>query len=121
MSDVFSTYLLAVSRITSVSELDCLGCLASCCVLLTFCMQGMFRLRAIALLSNVAFIAYGYTARLVPILVLHCILLVINSAALARLIGSAWAAPDANFTCQTSRTTHPHDDQRLKGRGYSTR
>jgi hypothetical protein len=58
----------------------------SACVLLTFCMQNMFRLRLTALLSNFAFIAYGWVGRLMPILVLHGMLLVINSIGLARAI-----------------------------------
>src|SRR5262249_15612826 len=72
------------------APLDWLGYAASACVLLTFCMQSMLRLRLVALFSNVAFITYGWVGRLMPILVLHCVLLVINSAALVRL-AAGWA------------------------------
>jgi hypothetical protein len=83
MPEVFSTLLAEIVR-HEFTRLDCLGCVASSCVLLTFCMRSMVRLRLIAILSNVAFIAYGWAGRLMPILVLHCMLLLINAASLVR-------------------------------------
>ena len=80
-----SMLIIEASRFRPLTGLDCLGCVASGCVLLTFCMQSMVRLRVIALFSNVAVIAYGWAALLLPILVLHCILLVINSTSLVRV------------------------------------
>lgn len=84
MPEGLSTLLTQASAFLAFTQLDCLGCFASGCVLLTFCMQSMVRLRLIALLSNIAFIAYGWAGRLMPILVLHCMLFLINSANLAR-------------------------------------
>ena len=88
MPDVLSTLLTEVSRFRALTRLDYLGCLASICVLLTFCMRSMVHLRLIALLSNIAFIAYGLAGRLMPILILHCMLLLINSTCLVRVLMS---------------------------------
>lgn len=62
------------------------GYLASALVLLTFCMRDMFRLRCIAILSNIAFMAYGYLAVLPPVLLLHLILLPVNAIRLSQLL-----------------------------------
>ncbi len=58
---------------------DALGFLAAILVLLTFCMQSMLRLRLVAMLSNVAFVAYGIAEDLLPVMVLHGVLLPINA------------------------------------------
>ena len=84
MSDIFLHLFESAQLFREFTELDYLGCFASACVLLTFCMQSMVRLRVVALASNIAFIAYAWASRLLPILVLHCILLAINSTSLAR-------------------------------------
>ena len=54
------------------------GYMASGLVLATFCMRTMIPLRVVAIASNVAFIAYGLIAGLIPILVLHVLLLPLN-------------------------------------------
>ena len=54
------------------------GYLASLLVLATFCMQGMVALRAVAIASNVAFIAYAGAAGIGPVLLLHALLLPMN-------------------------------------------
>lgn len=61
-----------------------LGWAASALVLATFCMQGMVALRVTALLSNVAFIAYGASAGIDPVLMLHTLLLPLNAWRLAQ-------------------------------------
>jgi hypothetical protein len=81
--------LCNASTFCALAHLDWLGYAASACVLLTFCMQSMLPLRVVALSSNVAFIAYGSAGRLMPILILHCMLLVINSAALVRMLSGS--------------------------------
>jgi len=60
-------------------------------------MQSMFRLRLTALLSNIAFISYGWVGRLMPILVLHCMLLLINSIGLAQALRN-WTSVAGNQT-----------------------
>jgi len=55
-----------------------IGYLASLLVLATFCMQGMVALRAVAIASNVAFIAYAVVAGIGPVLLLHALLLPMN-------------------------------------------
>jgi hypothetical protein len=55
--------------------IDLVGYLAASLMLATFCMRSMSMLRLMALASNLAFIAYGYLERLMPVLVLHAVLL----------------------------------------------
>lgn len=55
-----------------------IGYLASLLVLATFCMRDMVTLRAVAIASNVAFIAYGWVGGSDPVLVLHLVLLPTN-------------------------------------------
>lgn len=55
-----------------------IGFIASSLVLMTFLMKDMRRLRFIAILSNIAFIAYGALAWLLPVLCLHLVLLPLN-------------------------------------------
>jgi hypothetical protein len=57
---------------------DLLGYSAAGLVLLTFLAQSMATLRAVAIASNVMFIAYALVAWLPPVLVLHALLLPLN-------------------------------------------
>ena len=57
---------------------DCVGYIASFLVLLTFYMKEMVPLRAAALCSNVAFLVYGGSLHLTPIILLHGALIPIN-------------------------------------------
>jgi CRP/FNR family transcriptional regulator, cyclic AMP receptor protein len=59
--------------------IEATGYLASALVLATFCMKTMIPLRAAAICSNVAFIIYGFDAGVWPVLILHAILLPLNS------------------------------------------
>jgi hypothetical protein len=58
---------------------DLLGYSAAGLVLITFLAQAITTLRAIAIASNVLFIAYGLVAWLPPVLLLHALLLPINA------------------------------------------
>lgn len=58
---------------------DMIGFLAGSLVLTTFCMKSMLRLRIVAVLSNIAFVAYALIEGLLPVLVLHGMLLPINA------------------------------------------
>jgi hypothetical protein len=64
---------------------DAIGYLACSLVLVTFCMHTMLALRAVAALSNVAFIVYGIEAAIYPVLILHLILLPLNISHLLRM------------------------------------
>jgi hypothetical protein len=55
-----------------------MGYAASAAVLGTFLMRNMVPLRLLAILSNVLFVAYGYTEQIYPVLCLHVVLLPIN-------------------------------------------
>jgi CRP/FNR family transcriptional regulator, cyclic AMP receptor protein len=61
-----------------MTVVDGLGFLAAGLVLATFCMKRLVPLRAVAIASNLAFILYGYSAGIKPVLVLHLILLPVN-------------------------------------------
>lgn len=64
---------------------DAIGYLAASLVVATFCMRSMVGLRSVAIASNLAFIGYGYTGDLMPVLLLHLVLLPVNLARLAEL------------------------------------
>ena len=59
-----------------------LGYIASASVLATFCMSTMIRLRMVALGSNLLFASFGAIAQIYPVMILHLILLPINTVRL---------------------------------------
>lgn len=63
---------------------DMLGWAACALVLATFCMRAMVPLRLTAIASNLAFIAYGASAGIEPVLLLHVLLLPLNTLRLAQ-------------------------------------
>ena len=93
------------------------GYLASVLVFLTFWMKTIVPLRMLAIASNVAFIVYGLTAGLMPVLLLHAILLPLNIWRTAQQINlfrrlrhasTARAKVDALLPFMTLKT-HPRD------------
>ena len=70
--------------------IDSIGYVAASLVLATFCARTMVLLRALAIASNLAFIAYGLLAHLWPILLLHAVMLPLN---VYRLLEAAWTNP----------------------------
>ena len=68
----------------SAGELS--GYLAAALVFLTFYMKTMVPLRVIGIFSNCAFIIYGYLGGLYPVLILHLILLPLNSLRLREML-----------------------------------
>ena len=70
--------------------IDSIGYVAASLVLATFCARTMVLLRALAIASNLAFIAYGLLAHLWPILLLHAVMLPPN---VYRLLEAAWTNP----------------------------
>ena len=79
----------------SAGELS--GYLAAALVFLTFYMKTMVPLRVIGICSNCAFIIYGYLGGLYPVLILHLILLPLNSLRLREML---------KLTQQVRDTTH---------------
>lgn len=61
-----------------MTSIDGLGYIAASLVLATFTAKSMVALRALAIASNIAFIAYAVSASLWPILLLHSIMLPLN-------------------------------------------
>jgi len=61
------------------------GYVASLLVLSTFYMKAMVPLRCVAIVSNVAFLTYGYLAGLYPVFFLHAVLLPLNILRLHQL------------------------------------
>jgi CRP/FNR family cyclic AMP-dependent transcriptional regulator len=77
------------------------GYLASALVLATFCMKTMIPLRCAAVCSNVAFIVYGFYDHLYPVLILHAVLLPLNTwrtVQLLRLIKRVEAASKGDLS-----------------------
>jgi len=66
--------------------IELLGYAASASVLATFCMSTMVPLRIFAIGSNVLFAAYGGFAHIYPVLMLHVILLPVNSIRLIQIL-----------------------------------
>ena len=66
---------------------DIAGYCASVLVFSAFYMRAMAPLRAIAIASNVAFIAYGLGGGLYPVLILHAVLLPLNCLRLLQMRG----------------------------------
>jgi CRP/FNR family transcriptional regulator, cyclic AMP receptor protein len=66
--------------------IDVLGYVASASVLITFCMSTMVPLRMVAICSNVLFASYGAFAHIYPVLILHTILLPVNSVRLYQIL-----------------------------------
>jgi CRP/FNR family transcriptional regulator, cyclic AMP receptor protein len=72
--------------------IDVTGYVAAALVLAAFCMSSMTALRVLAILSNVAFIAYAHCQGLMPILILHMILLPVNIGRLSQMRSTALTA-----------------------------
>jgi len=68
-----------------MSAPDWLGWSAAALTLLTFAARDMAMLRVTALAANFSFIAYGATAQLWPVLVLHLVLVPLNLHRLRQL------------------------------------
>lgn len=65
---------------------DIVGYLASTMVFLTFLTKDMRHLRVLAIISNVAFLTYGYLDWLPPVFCLHLILLPLNTFRLHEML-----------------------------------
>src|SRR5579862_4857774 len=77
-----------------MTTIDAMGYVAASLVLAAFCAKRMVSLRALAIASNLAFIAYGLPAHLWPIVLLHLTMLPLNIMRLREaLAGDEWASP----------------------------
>ena len=65
---------------------ELIGYVASLLVFSTFYMKTMIPLRGVAIASNVVFIAYGFSAHLYPVLLLHIVLLPLNAMRLRQMV-----------------------------------
>ena len=72
-----------------MTAVDALGYLAASLVLATFCAKKMVPLRALAIISNIAFVAYAFLAGLGPILLLHSMMLPMNILRLREALGAS--------------------------------
>ncbi len=84
------------SREISVTLTESLGYAAALLVLLTFSMRTMVHLRAVGIASNVFFVAYGTMSGAYPIMLLHCILLPLNSLRLYQILALLRQAESAS-------------------------
>lgn len=90
--------------------IDAIGYLAAGFLLATFCMRSMANLRSVAIASNLAFIVYGYLANLAPVLILHAVLLPINSFRLMQLCSTKTPRGEP---AQRSRVSVPRQGPRM--------
>jgi hypothetical protein len=91
--------------IPSIDSADLLGLAAGSFVLATFSVRSFVPLRAMAIASNVLFMAYALQAHLLPILVLHGLLLPLNAVRLWQLVRTGRApaaARPGSSTCERS-------------------
>lgn len=100
-----------------MSAADLSGWLAASLMLATFASIDAVRLRALALAANVAFISYGLTVGLPPVVVLHLLLVPINLCRLWR----AWQSrprPDSGIAPSSARARdgRPPGGQKISGR-----
>jgi hypothetical protein len=72
----------------AMTAVDGLGYLAAALVLATFCAKSMVPLRALAIASNIAFVSYGFFDGLWPILLLHSVMLPMNTMRLREAVRS---------------------------------
>jgi CRP/FNR family transcriptional regulator, cyclic AMP receptor protein len=72
-----------------MTAIDSFGYLAATLVFATFCAKSMVLLRMLAIASNGAFIVYGLSARLWPIVLLHSVMLPLNLVRLREAFGEA--------------------------------
>src|SRR5215831_1243432 len=82
------TCLDTVAKAGFIGQFDWINSVGYCASLLVFCafyMKAMIPLRAIAIASNIAFVAYGAGRRLYPVLILHAVLLPLNCLRLRQL------------------------------------
>jgi hypothetical protein len=80
---------------------DVSGWAAAALTLLAFSCNNIVRLRYVALSANVAFIAYGFTAQLWPVLALHAVLVPINLWRLWQAMQSAEFGGEATPVVRT--------------------
>ena len=89
-----------------MTALDGLGFLVAGLVLATLCMKRLIPLRVTAMGSNLAFVLYGHLAGIEPVLVLHLILLPVNSVRLMQALS-------AEEECRPSGAALPRRTRRL--------
>ena len=86
-----------------MSFVEAVGFLASCLVVASFTMKSMLSLRYMAVLSNFAFLTYGFFGRLWPVFGLHLILLPLNLLRIRqvrRLIAIAHEVDEDKFSAK---------------------
>ena len=71
--------------IANVNWVELSGYVASLLVFVAFYMKTMIPLRIVAIMSNVAFITYGFGGHLYPVLILHAVLLPLNCIRLRQM------------------------------------
>lgn len=80
-------------HIDTLTVHEALGWAAASLMVLTFSCADARMLRALALVTNLAFIGYGTLGHLAPIVALHLMLLPINAFRLVRALRNVPAAP----------------------------
>jgi hypothetical protein len=100
-----------------VNWIEMTGYAASALVFLTFYMKTMIPLRIVGLLSNVAFMAYGFAGGLYPVLVLHAVLFPLNCARLVQMQMLIRKVRDASQGAHTVEWMMPYMHRRHVAKG----
>ncbi len=74
-------------------SVDWIGYAGSLCVLSAFCMRKMMALRITSIVGNLVFIAFGWLAGVMPVLVMNSVLLLLNSVRLTQELRDRQAKP----------------------------
>jgi hypothetical protein len=96
--------------------IDGIGFAAAGLVLATFSMRSMIALRWVAIVSNLAFIAYGYLGNLAPVLLLHVLLLPINVHRLGQLRQRQTGTAQSGHIPPTHASAHHSEHAHSSGR-----
>jgi hypothetical protein len=102
---------------TNITIADTLGWTAALLTLMTFACADMRRLRLLALAANAAFIAYGFTGGLLPVLALHLVLVPVNLWRLHQTPHAGAASVNAGQTDGEMASRQPDESRRARQTG----
>ncbi len=87
----------------TMNQWDAIGYFAAAMVFVAFGMKEMVALRIVAMVSNLAFVAYGLGLHLPPVWLLHAVLFPLNGWRLVQATGTIGRCKDAISIARRSR------------------
>ena len=103
--------------IANVNWVELSGYVASLLVFVAFYMKTMIPLRIVAIMSNVAFITYGFGGHLYPVLILHAVLLPLNCIRLRQMQALVSKVYEAAHTELSTESLVPFMSRKRMKRG----